>query len=984
MKTLNPVLIALFGAALATASFPAAELAASGPLTPEQSLAAFKVEPGLRVEIVAAEPLVVAPVAIAFDERGRLFVTEGHGYPDEAGPGKPSPGRVALLEDPDGDGRYDKRSEFAQGLQFPCGVMPWRGGVFVACSPDVLYLKDTDGDGRADVKRTVLTGFDVAQRSSQHYVNSPALGLDNRIYLADGVGGASKVSSPQHPQRPAVESSGHDWRFHPDTLEVQPVSGYGQFGLTFDDAGHRFVCYNRNPIRHVVLPERYLQRNPRLAFSDTMQEVAKFGQDAKVFPLSPDTTAAGYIPKLLNKPHAGTMTSSCGTHIHRSLALSPEHDGNAFICEPAQNLVQRQVLSPAGGTFTARLAHERADFLASPDVWFRPVSVTTGPDGALYVCDMYRQVIDHPLIFPEEVRATLNFDAGKDLGRIYRVTAKPRKSDLGNAGTKELCAALGDPNGWARDTARRLLLERADPASIPMLRGIVKSGASGRSRLLALGTLDGLGALDDDSLRSALGDAHAPSRENAIRLIEPRLAKTPAFAERLFALASDPDSHVRFQCALTLGEIDEAHIVPALAKIAALAPEDRWTRAAVFSSLGTRSAEFLPAFLAVAPKNHNSMPEAMSDLGRLLGASLPAENCSALLNELTAGTDRSEIAWQPGALTGLAEGLRSRGLATGGRSALVNLVAGNSLARQRLDVVIERSMKLVQDASQPPGARLAALKLLGQSSYSTAGGALLELISAPHPAEVQLAAVRALGELDDPAAAKALVAHERWLSYAPAVREQVVATLVSQPRMLTVLLDALAGGDIAPTMIDAVRRAQLLKHRDESVRQRAEELFQRVSDGDRQKVYDEYKSILALEPDAKSGHAVFQKSCAQCHTYAGKGAAVGPDLTGVRNQPPEALLLHLLVPSLEIQKGFESSQIVTRDGRALVGSIASGTEASVTLRRPLAEPETILRSNIESIFVSSLSLMPDGLEKTVTKQELRDLIGFLKEGDAGK
>ncbi|MEY4941803.1 MAG: hypothetical protein RIQ93_3538, partial [Verrucomicrobiota bacterium] len=211
----------------------AAVLAARGasplrsPLTPEQSVAALKVEPGMKVELVAAEPLVIAPVAIAFDDKGRMYVAEGRGYPDEIGEGKPALGRIALLEDTDGDGRFDRRSEFAVDLPFPCGVLPWRGGVFVASAPDILYLKDTDGDGRADVRTVVLTGFDAQKRSTQHFVNSPVLGLDNWIYLSDGVGGVSKVRSPQHPERAAVESSGHDWRFRPDTLEVEAVSGYG-------------------------------------------------------------------------------------------------------------------------------------------------------------------------------------------------------------------------------------------------------------------------------------------------------------------------------------------------------------------------------------------------------------------------------------------------------------------------------------------------------------------------------------------------------------------------------------------------------------------------------------------------------------------------------------------------------------------------------------------------------------------------------------
>jgi len=214
------------------------------------------------------------------------------------------------------------------------------------------------------------------------------------------------------------------------------------------------------------------------------------------------------------------------------------------------------------------------------------------------------------------------------------------------------------------------------------------------------------------------------------------------------------------------------------------------------------------------------------------------------------------------------------------------------------------------------------------------------------------------------------------------VREAVVSTVAGQPAFLPALLDALERSDIAPTTIDAGRRAQLLKHKDESVRKRAEELFKSLTGGDRQKVFEEYKSILTIKPDSTNGHVVFTKICAQCHTYAGEGAAVGPDLTGVRNQPPEALLLHILMPSLEIQPGFQATEIETKDGRLLTGLIVSETDTSITLRRALGEQESILRSHLESFAVANLSLMPDEIEKTMTKQELRDLIGFLNTGES--
>src|ERR1051326_7428981 len=257
-------------------------LAIDGPLTPEQSLQYLKTEPGLKVELVAAEPLVIDPVAVAWDEKGRLFVVEDHGYPTGPGPGDPPAGQIVLLEDTDGDGKYDKRTVFADGLTFPNGVMPWKGGVYVTCAPWLFYFKDTEGDGNADVKQTVFRGFQDLS-TTQLRVSHPTLAIDNWVYLTSGLT-AAKVVSPAHTNREAVFLNRVDGRFRPGTDEIEPTAGTAQFGQTFDAFGRRFICSNRNHIQHVIMQLRYLQRNPHLGFSQLVEDIPDHGAACRLYP----------------------------------------------------------------------------------------------------------------------------------------------------------------------------------------------------------------------------------------------------------------------------------------------------------------------------------------------------------------------------------------------------------------------------------------------------------------------------------------------------------------------------------------------------------------------------------------------------------------------------------------------------------------------------------------------------------------------------
>src|SRR5258706_4980009 len=388
--------------------------AIDGPLTPEQSLAYLKTEPGLKVELVVSEPMVVDPVAVAWDEKGRMYVVEDRGYPVGPGKGKPPQGQVVLLEDTNGDGKYNKRTVFADGLSFPNGVMPRRGGVYVTCAPYLYYFKDTNGDGKADVKQIVFKGFQDLS-TTQLRVSHPTLNIDNWVYLTSGLT-AAKGTSPAHTNRPAAFLNRGDGRFRPGTDDIEETAGTAQFGQTFDSFGRKFICSNRNHIQHVVMQIAYLKRNPNLSFGQQVEDIPDHGAACRLYPLSANITTAAF--------HTGYFTSACGLMIYQGTELPEDYHGNSFTCEPAGNLVHRDVLSPDGVTFVAKRAYPTNEFLASPDNWFRPVNLANGPDGALYVCDMYRKTIEHPEYLPEATRKITDFESGKTMGRIYRIVAQ--------------------------------------------------------------------------------------------------------------------------------------------------------------------------------------------------------------------------------------------------------------------------------------------------------------------------------------------------------------------------------------------------------------------------------------------------------------------------------------------------------------------------------------------------------------------------------
>ena len=539
--------------------------------------------PGFRIELVAAEPDVVDPVAISFDESGRLFVVEMRDYPLDPAP----KGRIKLLEDRDGDGRYEHSTVFAEGLHMPTGIMRWRKGVLVTCAPDILYLEDTNGDGRADVRRVVLTGF--ATTNPQLRLNGLLYGIDNWIYAAyprlltarryaKEFGDRGRpIRFPDHPEVPAVDTRSHDLRFRLDEPRLEAISGNSQFGHTFNEWGERFTVWNNDHVRHVVVDARTANRNPFLPVANAMQSASDHENAAAVYPIAEN-------PNYIHDSQIGHFTSACGLSVYTGANLPPDLQNSSFTSEPVHNLVHRDLLEPAGATYKARRAYEGREFLASKDAWFRPVFTTTGPDGALYIVDYYHRTVEHPEFVPPELLKDIDFQPRHQLGRIYRVvheSSKPMpKPALDRASARELVEHLSNPNMWWRINAQRLLVDRRDPSVVPLL---AREGKTPQGRIHALWTLEGLHALSPGLVLRALTDSEAMVRMHGARLSEGRLDHRE-IKSKLLELADDPEPKVRFQVAETLGLLPEQEAFPALKKIALRDGSDPWVQIAVLSS----------------------------------------------------------------------------------------------------------------------------------------------------------------------------------------------------------------------------------------------------------------------------------------------------------------------------------------------------------------------------------------------------------------
>lgn len=637
---------------------------AAPALSAEEELATFVVPDGMRVELVACEPLVVDPVAMAFDDAGRLWVVEMRGYmPNVDGEGEDAPvGTIAVLTDTDGDGRMDERSVFMANLVLPRAIAIAQDGILTILPPDVLFCRDTDGDGMADERVVIDTGKGGIH-SPEHAINGLLPTQDNWFHCAN---------------------EGVRYGFREGKWVAQRTGGGGQWGVAKDDLGRFFFNTNSDPLRGDLISSHYAVRNPNLGRANGTN--VRFAKDFEVWParINPGVNR-GYQPATLRDDFTlYRVTGTCAPLVYRGDVLA-DCRGDAFVAEPCGNLIMQYELIDEDGSLRAERSRPKREFLTSTDERFRPVNLHDGPDGALYIVDLYRGILQHRIFVTSFLRRQIierGLDTPVGLGRIWRVVPDdfeaPKAPDMAAASWTELVGYLGHPNGWWRDTAQRLLVEEGqdDPDAHELLREMAVSGDAALGRMHALWTLDGIGGARESVLLRALGDKDARVLHAAVRVSETLMSTgNVKLCEQLAALARRGDRHLRWQVLLSLGE---ARTDVADDTLAALMLEDSSSgreRSAVLSGLGGRELTFLRRFLSA---DTGATAPGRAELLFALAKCISLERRSDRIEELLGRVAALEIEWQQEALL---EGLLAgRGKGPKGKPGFIRLPSAPAAA----------------------------------------------------------------------------------------------------------------------------------------------------------------------------------------------------------------------------------------------------------------------------------------------------------------
>ncbi|WP_305663288.1 PVC-type heme-binding CxxCH protein [Daejeonella sp.] len=977
----------------------------------DKALSTFEVPPGFKIELIAAEPLISDPVDMEIDEYGNLYVVEMHGYPlDISGSGN-----IILLKDTNGDGKMDKRIVFADNLILPAGVMRWKKGILVTDAPNLLYLEDTDNDGKADFRDTVLSGF--ALSNPQHNTNNPMYGLDNWIYI--GHQGAtstreykeefgdegSEIIFPGslNTQKLPKNAKGLSIRFQPDEKKIETLSYQTQFGHAFDQWGNWFGCNNSNQGYHEVIANRYFQRNKDLVISSSIQSMSDHLNAPEVFPTTthPDR-------QLLTD--VGVMTSGCGITVYDGGAFPAPYDKNiSFMAEPVSNLVHADILKDKGSSFEASALFKNKEFLTSTDAWSRPVNFYVGPDGALYMLDYYRKMIESPEWMSEQAVKAGGLYDGADKGRIYRITAIGQKAaewtkglKLGDESTEKLVEHLADNNRWWRTNSQRLLVDRKDRKAVPALIKMAGNPNSTMGRLHALWTLEGIAELSPALIEGALKDNEPGIRSNAIKLAELHLNDSPQLLKSLLALQNDIDPKVRLQLLLTLGYDNSNESATVRNKLLFRDINDKWVQIAALTASSSQTESILKEVLNKYQSDVPAYSTLVQRLATMIANGGDQIVIKKLLQRAASNSSGKQNQWQGAMLEGLATGMESLKSKSpesinvfkedqdllvktffGHSSELVRKgsldmlrVIGLSDGRQT-NTAIADAVKIIANRNLSDTKRTESINFLALTDPSPYTSLLKNLIVPQEKTAVQLAALKTLSKIPGTVVSDYVL--QKWAVLTPEIRDAAIGTFLGNNDRIILLLNAIEKNQVQASSVSFGRSVQLMQNKDDQLRNRARTLFTK-SEEDGKKVNQAYQEALELKGDATNGQKVYVQNCAICHQVRGKmGIELGPDLGTIHNWTAEIIMANILDPNISISSGYDLWNVELNNGESHQGIISSETDVAITLRNNGKLEKTISRQDIKEIKSMEISAMPSGLEKKINKQEMADLLAFLRK-----
>ena len=985
-----------------------------GPLRPEQAHAKIQPQPKFDIELVAAEPLVENPIAIDWDNRGRLWVAETPEYPFHDNEAAPPRDRIAVLEDRDGDGRMENKQVFAGGLNLVTGMVLHRDGVIVAQAPVILWLRDTNGDGKADRRETLYAN--LGHRDTHAVINNLRWGLDGWVYATHGYSGGRVTSGDGKKQFGTIGSG--VVRFRPDGSAFEQVCSKNgnTWGLAIDWDGEIFFTQatSGDHLNHVVMSETALSRG-RVRGT---RSPGVMNDHRKSFTLM-NYKKAAYV----QIDQVGGFTAAAGGAVYNGGAWPAEYDGMYFMGEPTINIVHRDVIRPHGVTFTASRdeTDKDSEFIMGTDLWFRPIDVRIGPDGAMYVVDFSNQAVIHndtrrPPHSPRS-NAAVRPDRNHDLGRIWRVHHKLAKKleappffASSPAKPASLVAALSHPALQVRMTAHRLLLESKAAGSVPALASLLTEG-SPAARIHALWILCETNNLQPAQLQAVWSTTNTKSKMNTaivknLMLVAGVLqARSTARLDRetkhvLRAGLAHHDARVRLLTVLALQEADSiAEFAADLVGLFANS-KDSWTRSAVAGASHGDPLLFARQILAASGDAKGDfltlLSEQVADAAKpdqaaalvQLVATQPAARHRAV--QVVLATLHARL--PPAVVAPFSADLQAalRTLLASKQSAVVSATLPfvkrwdrDRVLRSEVGPRLASMVAQLGDSSTPPPRQAAlAVDLLAMRDLNaTILPALARLLVAdPTPKTTRVQLIAAMGRTADQDVGTVLAT--AYPKLPPGLRDQAMGLILKREAWTMTLLDLVESAAIRHATLTPTTVHRLRTHGRPAVARRANQLIAKLrgpAATARIALIEKFATAVRAPGDPVRGKALFASACGTCHRFHKTGKKVGPDLTGMGAHGPIDLLTHVIDPNRAVEPNYIAHSVETKNGAAHTGIIVSENRGTLVLRHVDGDVE-IPKRDIRNRRSTGLSLMPEQLG-VLGADVLRDVFAYMTSLD---